>query len=196
MSEKIILKNKEILDLLGIESPDFPKYSTQLLNLANQNAQATRPHIVGQMSELIKEFSGKTLSEWEEWYLQKHPEAIKMATLKILDMIENLKDVLYQIDYDLIEKWVYDLVIVKTFIGLKFQEAILKKVATLRNVPYRLSTPEEEARGIDGYLGETPISIKPITYKSQSHLQENITGSIIFYEKVKTGIRLEIPETI
>ena len=185
MSKKIILKNEEISNLLGIESPEFPKYSTQLLNLANQNSQATRPKVVGQMSELIKEFSGKTLPEWEEWYLQKHPEAITIATLKILDMIENLKDVINKIDYNLIERWVFDLVIVKTFIGLKFQEAILKKVSIIKNISYRLSTPEEEAQGIDGYLGDNPISIKPITYKTKSQLQEKIVGSIIYYEKIK-----------
>jgi hypothetical protein len=41
----------------------------QLLNLANQNAQGTRPKIVGQMSELIEQFGGKSLDEWERWYL-------------------------------------------------------------------------------------------------------------------------------
>ncbi len=33
--------------------------------------------VVSQMSELIQEFEGKTLSEWEEWYLKKKPYAIK-----------------------------------------------------------------------------------------------------------------------
>jgi hypothetical protein len=37
--------------------------------LANQNAQGTRPKVVGQMSELIKEFPGKDVAEWEEWYI-------------------------------------------------------------------------------------------------------------------------------
>lgn len=50
---------------MEIENPEFPKYTTQILNLANQNAQATRPKVVGQMSELIKEFTGRTLEEWE-----------------------------------------------------------------------------------------------------------------------------------
>ena len=31
----------------------FPKYTTQLMNLANQTAQGTRPKVVGQMSELF-----------------------------------------------------------------------------------------------------------------------------------------------
>jgi hypothetical protein len=49
------ISNVEILsDVVG-EEPEFPKYTTQLMNLANQNAQGTRPRVVGQMSELIKE---------------------------------------------------------------------------------------------------------------------------------------------
>ena len=32
----------------------FPKYTSQLINWANQNAQGTRPAVVGQMSELSR----------------------------------------------------------------------------------------------------------------------------------------------
>ncbi|EHO42545.1 Restriction endonuclease, type II, MjaI [Caldithrix abyssi DSM 13497] len=194
MKKRIFLTSNEIQNLLGIPSTVFPKYSTQILNLANQNAQATRPKVVGQMSELIKEFSGKTLQEWEDWYLKKHPEAIPMASQKILDMVENLKDVINKIDMSLIEKWVYDLIIVKTFVGLKFQEAILKKVASILNLDYCLATPEEEAKGIDGYIGKTPISIKPSSYTNKAALRENISVSIIYYEKVKNGIKIDFSE--
>jgi hypothetical protein len=34
---------------------------------------------------LIQEFRGKKFEEWEEWYLQKHPDAIKNAKEKILN---------------------------------------------------------------------------------------------------------------
>ena len=88
---KVKIKNEEIARLLDAETTTFPKYATQLINLANQNAQGTRPQVVGQMSELIKEFKGNNLAEWEEWYLDKHPEAIEKAKEKILRMVENLK---------------------------------------------------------------------------------------------------------
>jgi ribosomal protein S19 len=54
-------------------------------------------------------------------YLQKKPDAIKNATEKILQKLKELKETLKNIDYDTVEKWVRDLVIVKTFIGLRFQ---------------------------------------------------------------------------
>ncbi|MBC7333956.1 MAG: MjaI family restriction endonuclease [Actinobacteria bacterium] len=193
---KVKLTFEEIKKYLNAPIYDFPKYSTQLLNLANQNAQATRPKVVGQLSELIKEFPGKHLEEWEEWYLKKHPAAIKIATNKIVEMIQNFRDVLDKIDAQLIENWVKDLVIVKTFIGLKFQEAILKKGAELLNTDYRLSTPEEESKGIDGFIGNLPVSIKPDTYKTKRSLREKIKAKMIYYKKIKDGVEVDYSEII
>ena len=133
MKTKIKIKNDEIKKLLGVDSPDFPKYSTQILNLANQNAQGTRPAVVGQMSELIQEFSGKSIQEWEEWYLKKHPDAIQRASEKIVAMVDNFKSVMSKIDRQLVENWVHDLVIIKTFIELRCQEAILGKIGKFLN---------------------------------------------------------------
>lgn len=67
MKARIRIPFNEIKDLLGTERFNFPKYSTQLLNLANYNAQGTRPSVVGQLTELIQEFSGQSIKEWEEW---------------------------------------------------------------------------------------------------------------------------------
>lgn len=181
---------------MEIETLGFPKYATQIINLANQNAQATRPKVVGQMSELIKEFTGRTLEEWEEWYLKRHPDSIDKATKKILEMIDNFKDVINQIDEDMIRQWVRDLVIVKTFIGLGFQEAVLKKIAEKFDKNYRLSTPEEESKGIDGYVGDIPISLKPTTYQSKKMLTEQTEVGVIYYEKQKDGLKIIIPSEL
>ncbi|MCH8069710.1 MAG: MjaI family restriction endonuclease [Candidatus Marinimicrobia bacterium] len=184
MRTKFKIKNNEIKNLLGSEPYNFPKYSTQILNLANQNAQGTRPVVVGQMSDLIQEFSGQTLKEWEEWYLQKHPDAIVKATEKIKEMVDNFREVIGKIDDEMIKDWVTDLVIVKTFIGLRFQEAILAKTAEMYQKDYRLADPEEESKGIDGFIEDIPVSIKPETYKSKKSLSERIDVKIIYYKKV------------
>jgi hypothetical protein len=191
---KLKLSNEEIRHALGSPSSAFPKYTTQLINLANQNAQGTRPKVVGQLSELIPKFPGKTLAEWEKWYLKSHPEAISVATAKIVEMLSQLKDAMNKIDQKLVEQWVKDLVIVKTFVGLRFQEAILKKVAEQKGGKYRLATPEEESKGIDGFIGKTPISIKPATYKSKRALGEKIEMGIIYYAKKKDGIEIEFDD--
>jgi len=42
------IKTSELIKEISGEAKLFPKYTTQLMNLANQNAQGTRPSIVGQ----------------------------------------------------------------------------------------------------------------------------------------------------
>lgn len=107
-------------------------------------------------------------------------------------MIENFRAVIHIIDDKMVSDWVKDLVIIKTFIGLKFQEAILSKVANIMKTNYSLANPEEESKGIDGYIGDQPVSIKPETYKSKMALQEKIDAEFIYYKKTKDGITIDI----
>jgi len=188
------IKNSELISEISGEAKQFPKYTTQIINLANQNAQGTRPKVVGQLSELIQKCPHKEYSKWKEWYLQQQPKAIDNATDKIFPMIEELKKAINQIDKSMVKEWVRDLVIDKTFIGLKFQETILKRVAKMRKVSYRLSNPKEESKGIDGFIGDVPVSIKPITYKTKNMLNEKIEVKFIFYDKKKDGINVDISQ--
>jgi len=191
MGKKIKIKYDEIEKAFGIEKYEFPKYVTQILNLVNQNAQGTRPKVVGQLSDLIQEFNGNNVSEWKDWYLKRCPTAIEDATNKIYAKLLEMKKSANKIDKEMIRKWVEDLVITKTFTGLKFQSAIIKKIAELENKPYRLANKEEEAKGIDGFIGNEPVSIKPDTYKTEKRLRENIEVHIIYYHKEKNGIIVE-----
>lgn len=186
----IKIKNNEIIEDLVGGLEEFPKYTTQLINLANQNAQGTRPRMVGQMSDLIQEFPGKNYDDWIEWYGERNPYAIENATNKIYEMVKNLQGAIELIDIDLVRRWVKDLVLTKTYVGFCFQESILKKIASLKDQSYRLSEPTEESRGIDGFIGSTPVSIKPTTYKTKSMLTEQIEVTMIYYEKVKDGIKV------
>lgn len=146
---KLKIKLEEARELLTGEDYDYPKYTTQLMNLANQNSQATRPRNVGQLSDLIQEFEGNKLNEWKEWYLNKYPNTVDEATEKVFGMIKNLEESISKIDKELVRKWVEELIIVKTFSGLKFQETILIKLSEKFELPYKLSKPEDESRGID-----------------------------------------------
>lgn len=193
---KVKITAEEIRKYLDIETPEFPKYVAPLINLANQFAQGTRPKVVGQLSELIQEFEGKTLPEWEEWYKKKKPDAIRNATEKIFLKLKEFKNTIDKIDRDTVEQWVRDLVIVKTFIGLRFQEAILKKGAKIKGTSYRLAEPEEESRGIDGYIGDIPVSIKPHTYKAKASLREQIEVKIIYYKKISDGMEVDYGEIL
>ena len=193
---KFFLKNADIEAYNESISFDFPKYTSQLINLANQNAQGTRPVVVGQMSELFPEFMATgeeiTIDNWHDWYMERCPDAIEKATDRIYAQVQNLKGAIALIDRDMIKHWVEDLVISKTYNGLYVQKAILASLAERNDVSYRLATPSEEARGIDGFVGDRPYSIKPVTYKTMERLPEVIDITMIFYEKTKTGVHVEV----
>ena len=191
----LTIKNEELLELNESSTPQFPKYTSQLINLANQNAQGTRPKVVGQLSELFQEYQKNTdeisIDTWKKWYLSKYPKAIEDATNRIYEQIQNLKNAITLIDRDMIQKWVEDLIITKTYNGLYIQKAIFSKIAKIKQKDFRLAKTEEEAIGIDGYIDNVPYSIKPDTYKTMSRLSESIEVKIIYYIKTKSGIEIE-----
>ncbi|MDR2545227.1 MAG: MjaI family restriction endonuclease [Methanobrevibacter sp.] len=172
--ELIKLEKAEIIEDIVDDFFDFPKYTTQLLNLANQNAQGTRPQVVGQMSELIKQIPEKSFGAWKQYYVENYPDNIKKATEMIYPMVKNLEKAIGMIDKEMVEHWVKDLILVKTAEGLIFQEAILKYLAEEQEVDWRLSSPQEESKCIDGFIGDKPVSIKPISYSSKDSLMEKI----------------------
>ena len=195
---KYTLKNKSIENYNESVSFSSPKYTSQLINWANQNAQGTRPVVVGQMSELFPEFvaSGEeiTIENWRKWYVKRYPYAFEKATDKIYAQVQNLRNAIPLIDREMVERWVEDLVIAKTFNGLYVQKAILASLAERKGTTYRLATPDEESVGIDGYVGNVPYSVKPDTYKAMGRLSETIAVKMIYYTKTKTGLTVEVEE--
>ncbi len=195
---KFTIKNEELQKINESVNPSFPKYTSQLINWANQNAQGTRPRVVGQLSDLFPEYQNDedkvSLAGWNKWYLERHPNAIENATDKIYKQIENLKEAIKLIDKNMVRKWVEDLVIAKTFNGLYVQKAILAKIAEIKGLDYRLSNSKEESLGIDGYVGDTAYSIKPDTYKTMNRLSETINVKKVYYTKTKTCLKIEIDD--
>ncbi len=190
-SQKLFVSFGELRDLLEVPPPNWPTYVAPLLNLANRYAGATRPRVVGQMSALMDEFQGRTLDEWAAWYQERHPQAIQRACELIRKKLEEFKGVLDSITDAMIRAWVEDLLLAKTFLGLRYQEAILKAVATCLGVPYRLASPAQEARGVDGVVGGTEVSIKPRSWQGQVIEREALEGVLIPYEKKDKGLEIE-----
>lgn len=194
--KKVKISNSDIEKFSNASQYPFPKYATQIINLLNSNAQGTRPAVVGQMSELIQEFKGKTLEEWIEWYSSKQSDAVKKATDKIFSMYQLMSEAFAAIDRPMIEAWVKDLVYNKTYCGLKFQSAIIAFLANQYNKDWRLADVDEEAQGIDGFVGDTPVQIKSSTYKLEARLAESIEIPIVYYDKKKDGISIEFDPTL
>lgn len=168
-------------------SYDFPKYTTQIINQANQNNQATRPKVVGQMSELIQQCPYNSYEGWKKWYLERYPDAIENATDKAYEGVKNIREASKLIDREMVREWITDLVLTKTAEGLIYQEAILEHIATIEHTTYRLASPEEESKGIDGFIGNKAVQVKSITYTVKRALPEDIPCEIIYYDKGSRG---------
>ena len=61
----------------------------------------------------------------------------------------------------------------------------------IKGIGYKMSEKTAESQGIDGYLGDIPVSIKPDTYKLKKSLREEIPAKVIFYKKIKNGIEVD-----
>lgn len=172
------------------EERNFPKYTTQILNLANQNSQGTRPKVVGQMSEMIQDFD--SYGEWREWYLENNSDRLDEAADKIEEMVRKMEEAINKIDREMIEEWTEDLVIDKTAEGLISQELILQGLADKFDTDYRMAEPEEESKNIDGYLGDQPVSIKPEedAAKDGQLASIDIDVPLIFYKSTDTFIHI------
>lgn len=171
------------------------KYVSQVLNLCSSNSGATRPKNVGQMSEIVEESGARTQEEWSHWYRERHAERIGRAVDSVEQMLYNVLAAAKQITREEIQQWVEDLILHKTFYGIRVQDAILRETAPRIGVSgYRLATPEEEAKGIDGFLGDKAVQIKPTTYKQKSALPERITVPVIYYQKKDGDIEVDLSE--
>jgi hypothetical protein len=199
MSRTIRLSEEEREELVADIDPEFPKYTTQIMNTANQNSQGTRPPTVGQLSEIIEEYKEEhPEGEYEDWvnfYFENYDgeKRIEEATDKVFEMVVKMREAAEEIDREMVNRWVKDLVLYKTYTGLgRNEEAILNKLSQEYDLPYEVGTAEDESKGIDGYLGKQPVSIKPITYKQKSRLQEEIQAPIVYYEDYSTTEALKL----
>lgn len=186
----------EVAEVVVGVPPVFPKYTTQILNLANQTAQGTRPKVVGQMSDLVKDCPEKTYKGWIRWYEAGHPKAIEEASDRIWGQVQKYQAAAHLISREMVESWVRDLVLAKTFVGLKTQDTVLDVLSQRLDLgPVKRASPAEEAQGIDGHLGTVPVSIKPETYRSQI-LPERISVPIVYYEKLDDSLVIDARELL
>ena len=173
------------------------KYVTTAINNQSQFKQSTRASNVGQLSEMVQKYDAKrseprSVRGWKEFYEDDQPGAIDRATDKtwagMQELIENLK----KLTKEDVRQWTEDLIIDKTFNGLlEKQQKVLEMVS--KTGEYRLATPEEESKGIDGVVDGEFVSVRPETYKhTLSAKQQNIDVRIIYYRSGKKKGEIEL----
>lgn len=180
---EIVLKEKEIKKILGKRinvkkllkntSMNFPKYVYPLIDTANFIVGGSRSCNVGKLHNLIKKRKFNSLNEWKKWYSKNYPYAIENSSTKIaetiISFIESIthskriskkrKKCIYKYSKEFLSNLIFD----KTFVGMKIQEVILIKLSKMMQSNYTWASGSDDSKGIDGYVGNIPISIKPVT---------------------------------
>lgn len=111
-------------------------------------------------------------------------------------MVEKLKAAIQLIDRPMIESWVRDLVVNKTYYGFRIQDVVLVELGRRTNKTIGRATAGDEAKGIDGYLGELPVQVKPASYKAMAALSEEMQCPVVYYEKKIAGISVDATEVV
>ena len=180
----------------------WPKYSTQLMNIASQNCKATSPKNVGSMKELWLQMRHAgirgTLENWTNFYnQQKGQDTLTIAGQKIYDML--IKMSIHNITIDMAIEYVKEVVYNKTQMGLGGEEMAVQVVADYYNAPYKFSTAEEETAGIDAWIGDYPVQVKPHDSVFKAHVHNHADmHNVLFvtYETKKQVCYIHNPEFI
>ncbi|MCH8299625.1 MAG: MjaI family restriction endonuclease [Candidatus Marinimicrobia bacterium] len=80
--------------------------------------------------------------------------------------------------------------------GPVFGEQVIKNIADKTNNSYRLANPDEESKGIDGFIGDTPVTVKPLSDIPTDRIRVVKEGVLISYSKTSKGIEVEFDEAL
>jgi hypothetical protein len=180
---------------------DFPKYTKPILNIATQNSKATQVKIVGSMKDQWTAFmatGGRSVAEWEAWYMTNGgKQKIQAATDKLWAMLNQMPLDHAVFTRDLAEQYILDLVINKTHYGMSGEYHSVLAVAEYFKKPYRFSTAEEESQGIDAWLDDRPVQVKPHDSVKMHHVYNGADVEktlVITYEAKKDSCYIHNPE--
>lgn len=187
-------------------SVEFPKYSKPILNIATQNSQATRKTLVGSMKELFTEFlsqknkNGHSVEEWRKFYYAKDGQTkIESATDKLWAMLEKMPVDRTIFTKDVARNYIVDLIINKTHFGMSGEYFSVLAAAKYFGMEYRWSTAEEESQGIDAWIGEFPVQVKPHDSVKMNHVRNHADIEktlVLTYESGKDRCFIHNPEFI
>jgi hypothetical protein len=178
---EVVMTSNEIKEVLGgkrisgakileQQQINYPKYYYGFINAANQMSGATKASNIGKLHIYFKNRKFRNLNEWKKYYLRRYPKSISNAASKIMKTIvegTNIQPKSKRTYRKYVKLFVENLIFNQTYSGLKIQEVILVKIAKITKQSYRWSTSKEDSAGIDGFIGDIPVSIKPKTSKEK-----------------------------
>lgn len=164
----------------------YEKYLEKLFRIFKDDARATRPDVVGQLTDLLEQSSADTYSEWEEFYrntyLDKNPNAIQNSVDMIIEYLGGtINKRIKNISRDDVKEWIQMLLYYRSPTGMFYEKSILKYIADEYNMEYTNSSSKEEVKSIDGYIGKKEVQVKPQSYNHGGTTRENPSIPTIEY---------------
>lgn len=194
MDKNVRISKEEREKLVRGEQPDFPKYTSQLLNLANQNAQSTRPRVVGKVNDMIdefeKEYPNGTYEDWVVFYEQEYDgnERIDQGAEKLYLMIQKMKEALETIDKEMAHRYIEELVLYKSYMDNDIVEVCLKKLSSVYNTEYEIAHKQQ----VDGFISGHPIRIVSLRDATDTESSRKNNYSTVYYTINKSNDSIEI----
>jgi hypothetical protein len=156
---------------------NFPLNTRPILNIATQNSKATWPKVVGSVKEFFTEFhalnQGKSVDDWEKFYYESKDglNKIQAATDKLFAYLNKMPLDHNVFTRNVAEDYILDLVINKTHYGMSGEYYAVLAAAKHFELDYRFSTAEEETQGIDAWIGNKPVQVKPHDSVAKHHVR-------------------------
>ncbi|AHG00838.1 hypothetical protein HALLA_09690 [Halostagnicola larsenii XH-48] len=131
------------------------------------------------------------------YYNERYNGKVKVqrSAKKTYEMVENMREAIDLITYDMVEQWVEDLILYKSYMGFDAREVILPKLGRELQMGSRLASPEEMSEGISGYLGDQPICLRSLKHDKGPAMYEDAGVPVVYYEETNSGgYRVEMKE--
>jgi len=179
---------------------EWPKYSTQLLNVAGQNCKVFDVKKVGSAKETWLEMRSQgirgTFENWCNFYNSKpFVHNIPAQAQKLYEMIQKMQ--VGGITLEMCEDYIKEVIYNKTHMGMAGEEMAVEAVGQHLGKTVRFSTAEEESQGIDGWVGEIPVQVKPNDSVFKGHVHNHPDRErvlLVTYEAKKQVCYIHNPE--
>jgi hypothetical protein len=181
------IQNKEFKNLFDGKEV-VPKYTSFVINQACEWGSGTHDSIVGFTTLVIKREKPGTTATWKNRHSALYPEGRSDGVRRTHKMFKTIRTELQSITIKDIRAWWDDFVYAKTFRGFRMEVLILRELGKVFGKDTKSGTLRDEKKGIDGYIGRCPVSIKPSTYRKGHKLQ----GVLVKYRYMKKADRVEI----
>lgn len=173
MLVEITVDDTEVYDSL----PDFEweKYQRGFLGILNNaynQSCNTGTKILGDMSEITDEFDGGSYDEFLSYYYNEwdgHSRRVRAVRRMTENLVSRIEAVGGEITERKARRWAKQYIgsmLVNSYRGFLDEERAIELVADEMGSDWRVADSSQESAGVDGYIEQTTVQVKPASHSS------------------------------